>query len=181
MIMESMRKNKKFLFTLGVTLLLLGCGTLIASDLAEGSYDKKVRNMVEDHARAWETGDETLLSKLLHDDVVFAYPGRRLNKEETLEDLRYFRDHYEDTKVYIHNIIVEGDMVAVEWQFATTKKETGAREVVSDAIIGELKDGRFIVWKEYLDGRVKGFQAEGKLYLEEGEEPFPWPLKTDTY
>lgn len=133
--------------------------------------------MVRNHARAWETGDEELLASLLHEDSVFAYPGRRLNKEQTLEDLRFFRDAYEDTKVYIHAIVIDGDNVAVEWQFATTKKETGKREVVSDAIIGRIQDGQFIVWKEYLDGRVKGLQAEGTLPLEEGEEPFPWPRK----
>ncbi len=139
-----------------------------------------VTKMVFDHATAWETGNEDLLASLLHDDVVFAYPGRRLNKEQTLEDLRFFRDAYADTKVYIHTIVIEGDTVAVEWQFATTKKETGKREVVSDAIIGTVRDGKFIVWKEYLDGRVKGLQAEGELPLEEGDEPFPWPLRPKT-
>lgn len=138
-----------------------------------------ITQMVENHAKAWETGDEELLASLLHKDVVFAYPGRRLNKEQTLEDLRFFRDAYEDTKVYIHTVAIDGNNVAVEWQFATTKKETGKREVVSDAIIGALQDGQFIVWKEYLDGRIKGLQAEGSLLLEEGEEPFPWPRKTE--
>ena len=138
-----------------------------------------ITQMVIDHAKAWETGDEKLLALLLHKDVVFAYPGRRLNKEQTLEDLRFFQGAYRDTKVYIHTIIVSGDNVAVEWQFATTKKETGKREVVSDAIIGKVREGQFIIWKEYLDGRVKGLQAEGTLPLEEGEEPFPWPRKIE--
>ena len=71
--------------------------------------------------------------------------------------------------------------MAVEWQFATTKVETGQRQVVSDAIIGKIKDGKFIVWKEYLDGRVKLLQATDELFLEEGEEPYPWPLKTENY
>lgn len=136
--------------------------------------------MVVQHAKAWETGNEELLSSLLHEDVIFAYPGRRLNKQQTLEDLRFFRDAYTDTKVYIHTIIINGNDVAVEWQFATTKKETNKREVVSDAIIGKVRDGKFIVWKEYLDGRVKNLQADGTLLLEEGNEPFPWPLRSGT-
>ena len=138
-----------------------------------------IKDMVQNHAKAWETGDEELLASLLHKDVVFAYPGRRLNKEQTIEDLRFFRDAYENTKVYIHTVIVDGKNIAVEWQFATTKKETGKREVVSDAVIGKVQDGQFIVWKEYLDGRVKGLQAEGSLELEEGSEPFPWPKKVE--
>jgi len=129
------------------------------------------------HAEAWKTGNIELLDQLLHKDVVFAYPGRRLNKSQTLEDFDYFKKHFNDTEVYINTIIIEEDNVAVEWQFATTNIDTGKRQVVSDAIIAKLKDGKIIVWKEYLDGRVKNMQIEGELALDEGEEPFPWPNK----
>lgn len=168
--------NKKTTFL--TVLLILAAGALgyFSKGAPQPSSEKAIR-MVEDHAKAWETGDKELLSSLLHENSVFAYPGRRLNKTETLEDLEFFKNNYIDTKVYIHKIIVEGNMVAVEWQFATTNKETKQREVVSDAVIGEIKDGQFISWKEYLDGRVKGMQAEGKLEFEEGGEPFPWPKK----
>ena len=143
--------------------------------------ESPIIELVNQHAQARATGDLELLDSLLHEDVVFAYPGRRLNKEQTLEDLAYFKDHFRDTKVYINNVIIEDDSLAVEWQFATTNIKTGHRQVVSDAIIGKVQDNQFIVWKEYLDGRVKQLQAEDKLFLEEGEEPFPWPLKTKLY
>jgi len=171
--------NKKTIFILFLAAGLCGVSGFVANEQIERIKEEGITKMVSVHARAWETGDEELLTTLLHEDVVFAYPGRRLTKAQTLDDLRFFRDAYEDTKVYIHTVIVEGDNVAVEWQFATTKKDTGEREVVSDAIIGKVKDGKFIVWKEYLDGRVKGLQAEGSLELEEGEEPFPWPRKIE--
>lgn len=173
-----MKINK---FILGVVVLIFAVAAVwfIAEGQATASQEAYVTALVEKHARAWETGDEKLLDEVLHEGAVFAYPGRRLTKEQTLEDLRFFRDNYISTKVYIHTVIVNGDDVAVEWQFATTKKETGKREVVSDAIIGKMKDGKFVVWKEYLDGRVKGLQAEGKLELEEGLEPFPWPKKIE--
>jgi len=164
----------------GALIIVIGIAIGVAvTEAASHAKEAAIVRMVEDHARAWETGDEELLASLLHEDVIFAYPGRRLNKEQTLEDLRFFRDAYTDTKVYLHTIVVDGNDVAVEWQFATTKKETGKREVVSDAIIGKVKDGRFVVWKEYLDGRVKGMQAEGTLELEEGMEPFPWPQRIE--
>jgi len=153
---------------------------LIACTVPQSSKET-ITEMVYKHADAWATGNSDLLNTLLHDDVVFAYPGRRLNKEQTMEDLAYFRENFADTIVYIHEIIIDGDNVAVEWQFATTKIETGERQVVSDAIIAKIKDGKFIVWKEYLDGRVKLLQASDELYYEEGDEPYPWPLKTDTY
>jgi ketosteroid isomerase-like protein len=162
--------------------LFLGLVFLAGCSLQTASADRAaIEEMVRDHALAWETGDRELLDSLLHEDSVFAYPGRRLNKAETLEDLDYFAANFVDTKVYINTIIVEGNQVAVEWQFATTSTGSGARQVVSDAIIAEVKDGQFIVWKEYLDGRVKTLQESGELYFEEGEEPFPWPMKTDLY
>lgn len=172
-------QNQKYLVLFGVAALLLVLAGMLIWMYSKKSEDAKVRTLVEDMAKAWETGDDELLASVLHPDVVFAYPGRRLSKEQTLADLRSFRDAYVDTKVYIHEVIVDGDDVAVEWQFATTNKATGKREVVSDAIIAHLKDGKFDVWKEYLDGRVKGLQAEGKLELEEGMEPYPWPTKIE--
>lgn len=163
-------------FALLLLIVLAGCSTQ-STDL-----DKiKIEKMVRDHAKAWENGDMELLNSLLHDDIVFAYPGRRLNKNQTLEDLDYFSKHYNETKVYVHKVIIDGNNAAVEWQFATTKKDDKKRQVVSDAIIAQVKDGKFIVWKEYLDGRVKLLQASEELFLEEGKEPFPWPLKTDKY
>jgi len=113
----------------------------------------------------------------MHEDLVFSYPGRRLNKSETLKDFLDYNSSFKDTKIYINKVIVNGDDLAVEWQFASTNEKTGSRTAVSDAIIGKVKDGKIIVWKEYLDGRVSRMQIAGNLTLEEGEEPFPWPRK----
>lgn len=173
--------SKKLFFLILILVIALGLGSSINKDKTAKRQSTFIKDLVQKHADAWKNGDEELLNEILHEDVIFAYPGRRLNKEQTLEDLRFFRDEFENTEVYIHNIIIDGNMLAVEWQFASTLKETGKRQVVSDAIIGEIKDGKIIVWKEYLDGRVKGLQAEGQLELEEGETPFPWPMKTDLY
>ena len=82
-----------------------------------------------------------------------------------------------NTNIYINKIIINGNDLAVEWQFASTNIKTGNRTAVSDAIIGKIKDGKIIVWKEYLDGRVSRMQVAGNLSLEEGEDPFPWPKK----
>ena len=133
--------------------------------------------LVYEHAKAWEKGDYGLLDLILHEDVVFAYPGRRLNKSQTLEDLVAYNKSFKDTKIYINKIIIEGNDLAVEWQFASTSVKTGNRTAVSDAIIGKIKNGKIIVWKEYLDGRVSRMQSNGTLELEEGQEPFPWPKK----
>jgi len=162
-----------FFLLLTTIVLLNGCSNGQIND----SNNDLIIDLVNKHAQAWKTGDVQLLYDVLHEDVVFAYPGRRLNKAQTIDDLVYFRDNFKDTEVYIHEIIIDGDDVAVEWQFATTNIETNERQVVSDGIIGKVKDGKIIVWKEYLDGRVKKMQASGELEYEEGSEPFPWPNK----
>ena len=152
-----------------IIILALGCN--IKSD------NKEVEKLVYKHAKAWETGDYKLIDDILHDSIIFAYPGRRMNKQETLADFIDYNKSFKDTKVYINKIVVDKDDFSVEWQFASTNIKTGNRTAVSDAVIGKVKDGKIIIWKEYLDGRISRLQAAGNLSLEEGEEPFPWPKK----
>ena len=161
-----MRKAGIFLV---VILFLYGCNIQ--------TKDYAIKNLVQDHAKAWETGDLKLLDTILHEDLVFAYPGRRLNKSEAIADFIDYNKSFKETKIYINKIIVNGDDFAVEWQFASTNIKAGNRTAVSDAIIGKIKDDKILVWKEYLDGRVSRMQIAGNLSLEEGMEPFPWPKK----
>ena len=152
-----------------LVIILIGCSS--------NQEEQKIKELIYQHAKAWETGDYELLDSVLHNDIIFAYPGRRLNKQETLTDLIDYNKSFKDTKIYINKIIINGNDLAVEWQFASTNIKTGNRTAVSDAIIGKVEDGKIIVWKEYLDGRVSRLQAAGNLSLEEGQEPFPWPRK----
>lgn len=155
--------------------MLTGCVNINYKD--ELKKEEAAKELIYKHANAWETGNYGLLDSILHEDLVFAYPGRRLNKHETLADFLDYNKTFKNTKIYINKIMVKGDDLAVEWQFASTNIKTGNRTAVSDAIIGKSKDGKIIVWKEYLDGRVSRLQMAGNLTLEEGEEPFPWPKK----
>ena len=153
-------------------LVLSGC-----NNLNQKENSKAAENLIRLHAKAWETGDYELFNSIMHKDLVFAYPGRRLNKTEALKDFLDYNSSFKETKIYVNKIIADGDDFAVEWQFASTNKKTGNRTAVSDAIIGRIKDKKITVWKEYLDGRVSRMQIAGNLSLEEGAEPFPWPKK----
>ncbi|MBI5391146.1 nuclear transport factor 2 family protein [Candidatus Woesearchaeota archaeon] len=155
-------------------LFLIG---IIAISWVEQEHEQAVIRLVEGHARAWETGDLDLLLSIVHDNITFAYPGRRLNHAELIDDFIGFAANFRDTKVYISKIVLDEDQVAIEWQFATTRISNGKRQAVSDAIIARIQDGKIISWKEYLDGRVSRMQEAGELPLEEGQEPFPWPRK----
>jgi ketosteroid isomerase-like protein len=134
-----------------------------------------VESLVRRHALAWETGDTALLREIVHPDARLAYPGRRVDREAWIEELSDFSRTNSDTRIYLHHIITDGRDFAVEWQFATTERASATRTAVSDAIIGRVQDGRIVLWKEYLDGRVLELQRAGRLGLEEGAEPFPWP------
>ena len=168
-----MKYNKKFILVI-LIIFIYGCARNLN---AESEEQDAIKNLVYKHAKVWETGNLELFDSLLHEEIVFAYPGRRMNKQETLRDFIDYNKSFTDTKIYINKIIINGEDLAVEWQFASTNIKTGNRTAVSDAIIGKVKDGKIIVWKEYLDGRVSRLQAAGNLTLEEGQEPFPWPKK----
>ena len=163
--------------TLRIITFFIVVSIIIVSCNKTEQKNNEIVELVYKHAKAWEIGDYELFNSILHEDVVFAYPGRRMNKSETLKDFIDYNKSFKDTKIYINKIIINGEDLAVEWQFASTNIKTGNRTAVSDAIIGKIKDEKIIIWKEYLDGRVSRMQVSGELPLEEGEEPFPWPRK----
>lgn len=136
----------------------------------------EIASLVKDSLLAWETGNEKLFVDTAHPDLLFAFPGERTNASGALNVFRYWQEHYEQTKVYIHWVLVDGMRFSVEYQFATTKKSTGKRTSMGTVAIGEIRDGKIILLKEYTDGRVSRMQEAGELPLEEGLEPFPWPL-----
>ena len=140
-----------------------------------GADDAAVEALVRDHARAWMTGDTALARRILHEDARFAYPRRRVDRDTWISELAALHEASEDVRVYVHQVLVDGDAFAVEWQFASTDRATGVRTAVGDAIIGAVRDGRIVLWKEYLDGRVFALQRSGELPLDEGLEPHPWP------
>jgi hypothetical protein len=150
-----------------------GCRPDDATDQA--SLRREVERLVRLHAAAWEAGDSALLAPVLHPRARLAYPRQRVDRATWLAQLDTFGRTNEDTRIYIHRVLVDGGEFAVEWQFATTERASGIRTAVSDAIIGRVEDGKIILWKEYLDGRVIELQKGGLLPLEEGAEPFPWP------
>lgn len=144
---------------------------------AEGSIAGRaaVESLIRDQLNSWALEDEEQFLSTVHPDIVFAYPGARLDGEGALKLFRYWADHYSDTRVYFHNLIVEGNDFSVEYQFATTRDRDGARSASGTLTTGRVQDGKLVLWKEYLDGRVSRMQMEGLLPVDEGEPPFPWP------
>ena len=160
----------------GLIVLLSTCCWVVPASVADEMVERSVvESLIRDQLNAWALEDEKLFLSTIHPDIVFAYPGARLDYKGALKLFRYWADNYSETKVYFHNFIIDGENFSVEYQFATTRDKDGARSASGTLTTGQVKDGKLILWKEYLDGRVSKLQMEGELPLDEGETPFPWP------
>lgn len=155
-------------------LLLVAVLLLTACSLKEPDMEE-VRVIVATSLKSWENLEEGDFTSTAHPDLIFAYPGERTDYQGALRVYRMWREKFRNTRVYIHQILVDGDRFAAEYQFATTNIASGKRSVMGTVAIGEIRDGKIILLKEYTDGSVDDLQKQGKLPLDEGEEPFPWP------
>ena len=136
----------------------------------------EIEALVVASLESWESGDEAVFMSTAHPDLLFAFPGERTDARGALNVFRYWQTHFEDTRVYVHWVLVDGDRFAVEYQFASTKKSNGRRTATGTVAIGSVQDGKIILLKEYTDGRASRMQEAGELPLDEGETPFPWPM-----
>lgn len=150
-------------------------GTLAQSAQQRAPSRADVEALVRSSLSAWENGNEELFVATAHPDLRFAYPGSRMDRTQALELFRYWRENYANTKVYINWVLVDGARFAAEFQFATTRKQDSKRSAASTVAIGEVRDGKIVLFKEYTDGRVSRLQQADQLPLDEGDEPFPWP------
>lgn len=146
-----------------------------------GTADRDIETLVRESLESWQTGDEAVFVATAHPDMLFAFPGERTGVAGALNVFRYWQQNFENTRVYIHWVLVDGNRFAVEYQFATTKKATGKRSAAGTVAIGEVRDGRIVLLKEYTDGRASRMQEAGELPLDEGEVPFPWPKVDRVY
>jgi ketosteroid isomerase-like protein len=141
------------------------------------------QRLVLDLASVWANCDADLMRRTLSADVDFAYPTSRVHGiDAALADLAAFCKVATDRSLYFpadaFYIDIRNSRIAAEVQFRVT--QNGERQVVNDVWVATIRDGRIQVIKEYLDGRVKGLQAQGVLTYGE-DAPFltPWPPKAD--
>ena len=160
--------------------LFLLCAIFTIGCINSGCTDtaSDVESLVVASLESWESGDEAVFMSTAHPDLLFAFPGERTDANGALNVFRYWQTNFEDTRIYVNWVLVDGDRFAVEYQFATTKLSNGKRTAVGTVAIGRVQDGKIVLLKEYTDGRASRMQEAGELPLDEGETPFPWP-RTD--
>lgn len=143
--------------------------------------ETRVRDLVLKHANAWTTPCRESLAQVLHPRALFAYPTTSLNYSASMADFDMFVEYYTNTTITIprDGIIIDAETghVSVHWKFSTYSRSSGVRQVVNDACLGVIKEGRFVEWLEFLDGRVKILQAAGVLSYDDGPDGVmkPWP------
>jgi ketosteroid isomerase-like protein len=151
----------------------------------EGGRRALMQQLVFDFAAAWANCDHDAMRRAMAPDVDFSFPTTRIvGLDGVLADLDLFCSYSRDTSVWFpadaFYIDESVGRVAVEVQFRTTRK--GLRQVVNDVWVATVRDGRIVVLKEYLDGRVKDLQAQGVLELEESPAFLtPWPPRTQAW
>ena len=142
-----MKRTKDFL--LAVMLLTTSLG--LAQQAA-------ARQLVERQARAWERQDFTLAaSDWLPTAVLMSPEGNTPAPQMPASMKDYFKD-FTDLHVTIKNVFLSPDdkKLAIEWDWAITRKKDGKRGISHDAIIVDLQGGKIASWREYYDPAASG-------------------------
>ena len=125
---------------------------------ALGIAQQTARPLVERQARAWEKQDFTLAaSDWLPTAVLMSPEGNTPAPQMAASMKDYFKD-FSDLHVTIKNVFAspDGRKVAIEWDWAITRKKDGKRGISHDAIIVDLRDGKIASWREYYDPAASG-------------------------
>ncbi|MGB8535364.1 MAG: nuclear transport factor 2 family protein [Acidobacteriaceae bacterium] len=142
-----MKPTKYFL----LAILLLTSAFGVAQQVA-------ARQLVERQARAWEKQDFTLgASDWLPTAVLMSPEGNTAAPQMPASMKDYFKD-FGDLHVTIRNVFAspDGKKLAIEWDWAITRKKDGKRGVSHDAIIVDLINGKIASWREYYDPAASG-------------------------
>jgi len=134
-------------------LLVLLSGSFLA--LAQQTA---ARQLVERQARAWEKQDFALAAgDWLPTAVLLSPEGNTPATQMPASMKDYFKD-FSDLKVTIKNVFAspDGNKVAIEWDWAITRRKDGKRGVSHDAIIVDLRGGKIASWREYYDPAASG-------------------------
>jgi uncharacterized protein (TIGR02246 family) len=111
-----------------------------------------VRSCIQQAADAWMTGNAAQFVDLFDTDGEFIAPGNRwVGKAAIHQAFEQFMQEYAEIKITIQQILVDGDRVAVEWQWQETEKSTQKRNLADDAILVDFHNGLIQRWREYID------------------------------
>jgi ketosteroid isomerase-like protein len=122
--------------------LLICCAQL-------GMAQNSARQLVERQARAWEKQDFNLAASDWLPTAVLMSPEGNTPAPQMASSMKdYFKD-FTDLHITIKNVFTstDGKKLAIEWDWAITRKRDGKRGISHDAILVDLKDGKIASWR----------------------------------
>jgi ketosteroid isomerase-like protein len=133
-----------------VALLLLAGKEFSAAQTAQQDF---ARQLVDRQARCWEKQDFILAAADWLPTAVMISPEGHTPASQMPNSMKdYFKD-FSNLKVTVENVFTstDGKKLAIEWDWAVTRKRDGKRGTSHDAIIVDLTDGKIASWREYYD------------------------------
>ncbi len=134
-----------------LAVLLFSCSQLATAQDA-------ARQLVERQARAWEKHDPALAASDWLPNAILTSPEGNTPAGQLASSMSdYFKD-FTDLKVTVKNVFTspDGKKLAIEWDWAITRKRDGKRGISHDAIMVDLKEGKIASWREYYDPAASG-------------------------
>ena len=161
--------NRLILAFLALFVYVLGCisGIFITNNmsknkthLAESSmtvdFEKRIQEMAERQASAWENADADKIIADFAEDSLFVVPGFTFKgKQQIKEEAENYFAEFTGTKIQITRVIFSENQGAMEWIWTDKNKKTGETSRAEDAIIFELEDGKIKYWREYIDKQAQ--------------------------
>lgn len=104
-------------------------------------------------ATLWQSDDLDAGFAQFADDAVLITPSRHYNgRDEIIAAMRDFWRDVSLVRITLRRSVAdEGQQrVALEWRWSETDRVTGRVTEYDDAIVGQLRNGKIVYWREYI-------------------------------
>ncbi len=120
------------------------------------NFEKRLQEIAERQASAWENADADKIIADFAEDSLFVVPGFTFKgKQQIKEEAENYFAEFTGTKIQITRVIFSENQGAMEWIWTDKNKKTGETSRAEDAIIFELEDGKIKYWREYIDKQAQ--------------------------
>lgn len=113
---------------------------------------QEVEAMVERQARAWENADVAAIIDDFAQNSLFIAARKQFEGKEAIKTAAeaYFQQ-FDDIRVKIKRILIDGNSGAVEWDWSDRNRQSKVASFAEDAIIFELQNNKIVYWREYIE------------------------------
>ena len=158
-ILQTKHKYWSYLTSVGVTVAILVNTIFVQQTLAQSllmNTKEQITEMVYRQAKAWEEQNAQAIANDFAENAIFIAAGSMFEgKQHIRKAAQDYFNQFANTQVEIKRIIVDGEQGAVEWYWRDQERKTGQSGYAEDAIIFQLRDGKIVYWREYIEQKKK--------------------------